>query len=168
MYIRIGRGFEPAVYPSADYDFAIGHSIEMCPGTDVTAIACGATVYHAVEAAKVLAEQDGLSVRVINMHTLKPIDREAILRAVEDTRRIITFEDHNIIGGLGGAVAEVIAENGKGCAFRRVGLPDEYSLIGYPEDIMTHYGIDTDGVIQNVRELLHVEFEEDDDWEDEV
>ena len=65
-------------------------------------------------------------------------------------------------------MAEVIAESGKGCAFRRVGLPDEYSMIGYPEDIMTHYEIDTDGIMKNVRDLLGIEFEEDEDWEDEV
>jgi len=168
VYIRIGRGFEPATYETEDYGFTIGKAVEMRPGTDVTVIACGVSVLHAVQASKLLEEQDGTSVRVLNMHTIKPIDRDAIVSAVEDTRRIITFEDHSIVGGLGSAVAEVIAESGKGCAFRRVGLPDEYSMIGYPEDIMNHYEIDTDGIIKNVRDLLGIEFEEDEDWEDEV
>jgi transketolase len=102
------------------------------------------------------------------MHTLKPIDEEAILSAVQDTRRIVTFEDHNTIGGLGTAVADVIAQSGKGCAFTKVGIPDEYSMIGYPEDIQHHYKIDADGVIEKVREIMGRDFEEDEDWEDEV
>jgi len=168
VYIRIGRGFEPRVYESENYGFEIGKAVEMCPGTDITVIACGATVFHAVEAAKLLKEDDGLSVRVLNVHTLKPIDREAILKAVEETRRIVTFEDHNIIGGLGTAVADVIAESGKGCAFQKVGIPDEFTIIGYPEDIMHYYKIDADGIIEKVREVMGRDFEADEDWEDEV
>ncbi|MCP4644350.1 MAG: transketolase family protein [bacterium] len=168
VYIRIGRGFEPAVYESDDYEFTVGKAVEMCPGTDIAVMATGPTVFHAVQAARILNEEDGLSVRVLNLHTIKPIDREAIVKAVHDTRRIVTFEDHSTVGGLGSAVAEVIAESGKGCAFHRVGLPDEFSMIGYPEDIMNHYKIDTDGIIEKVRDLMGVEFEEDEDWEDEV
>ncbi len=168
VYIRIGRGFEPSVYDTDDYGFQIGKAVKMHPGTDITVIACGVPVYHAVEAARILEREDGLSVRVLNLHTLKPIDRDAIMAAVQDTRRIITFEDHNVIGGVGTAVAEVIAESGKGCAFQRVGLPDEYAIIGYPEDIINYYRIDTDGILEKVREVMGMEFEEDEDWEDEV
>ena len=168
VYIRIGRGFEPVVYDTEDYGFEIGKAVEMHPGTDITVIACGVSVYHAAQAADILEREDGLSVRVLNMHTIKPIDREAILAAVEDTRRIVTFEDHNVIGGLGTAVADVIAESGKGCAFQKVGIPDEYSMIGYPEDIQNHYKIDTDGILEKVREIMGRDFEEDEDWEDEV
>jgi len=168
VYIRIGRGFEPRCYESEDYDFQIGKAVELRPGTDVTVIACGAPVQHAVQAAKILQEEDGLSVRVINMHTIKPIDEAAIIRAVEDTRRIVTFEDHNVIGGLGTAVADVIAVSGKGCAFKKVGLPDEYAIVGYPEDIQSHYKIDTEGVVEKVREIMGRDFERDEDWEDEV
>ena len=168
VYIRIGRGFEPRIYERQEYGFEIGKAVEMHPGTDVTVIACGSVVLHAVEAAKILKQDDGLSVRVLNMHTIKPIDREAILKAIQETRRIVTFEDHNVIGGLGGAVAEVIAESGKGCAFQRVGIPDAYTIIGYPEDIMNYYKIDTDGIVEKVREVLGREFEAEEDWEDEV
>lgn len=168
VYIRIGRGFEPRVYESEDYDFEIGKAVEMHPGTDVTVIATGATVLHAVQAARILKQDDGLSVRVLNMHTIKPIDREAILKAIEDTRRIVTFEDHNIIGGLGTAVADVIAESGKGCAFQKAGLPDEFTIIGYPEDILHYNKVDTDGVIEKVREVMGRDFEAEEDWEDEV
>ena len=168
VYIRIGRGFEPPFYESEDYGFRIGKAIELNPGTDITLICCGITVLQAMQAAKILQEDDGLSVRVINMHTIKPIDREAVVRAVEETRRIVTFEDHNIYGGLGTAVAEVIAERGKGCAFTRVGIPDCFAEVGYPEDLYTYYKLDTDGVIEKVREVMGKDFEEEEDWEDEV
>lgn len=168
VYIRIGRGFEPTVYDREDETFQIGKAVEMRPGTDITIIACGPTVFHAVEASKVLAENDGLSVRVLNMHTIKPIDGEAVMRAVAETRRILTVEDHNVIGGLGTAVADVIAASGKGCAFTKVGIPDTFTPHGYPEDLMNLFGTDTDGIVAKVRELLGREFEEDEDWEDEV
>ena len=167
VYIRIGRGFEPRVYETMDYGFEIGKAVEMHEGTDITLIACGCCVLSAAEAARNLKDE-GLSVRVLNMHTIKPIDEEAILKAVMDTRRIITVEDHNIYGGLGGAVAEIIATSGKGCAFERLGITDEFAAHGYPEDIMHRYNIDTDGVIAKVREVMGKDFEEDEDWEDEV
>ena len=168
VYLRLGRGFEPRAYETDQYGFEIGRAVEMRAGTDVTLICCGATVFHAVEASKILEQEEGLSVRVLNFHTIKPIDREAVLAAVRETRRIITFEDHNIYGGLGGAVAEVIAESGLGCAFQRVGIPDTYTVIGYPEDILNHYKLDTDGIIEKVREVMNRDFEDDEDWEDEV
>jgi len=168
VYIRIGRGFEPRVYENEDYGFQIGKAVEMHPGADITVIACGAVVLHALQAAKILQADDGLSVRVLNMHTLKPIDEEAILKAVGETRRIVTFEDHNVIGGLGTAVADVIAASGKGCAFQKVGIPDTFCPHGYPEDLMNYYKIDTDGIIEKVREVMGKDFEEDEDWEDEV
>lgn len=168
VYIRLGRGFEPSVYGDGDYGFEIGKAVVMRPGTDITVIACGPTVYHAVEAAKILERDDGLSVRVLNLHTIKPIDEAAILAAIADTRRIVTFEDHSVIGGLGTAVADVIAASGKGCAFQKVGIPDEYSMIGYPEDIQNYYKIDTDGILEKVREIMGRDFEQDEDWEDEV
>jgi transketolase len=168
VYIRIGRGFEPRAYETEDYDFEIGKAVELRPGTDITVITCGVSVLHAVQASKILQSDDGLSVRVLDMHTIKPIDREAILRAVEETRRIVTFEDHNVIGGLGTAVADVIAESGKGCAFQKVGIPDEFTIIGYPEDVQNYYKIDTDGIIEKVREVMGRDFEEDENWEDEA
>jgi transketolase len=168
VYLRLGRGFEPRVYESQDYDFQFGKAVALREGTDVTLIACGATVFHAVEASKILQQEDGLSVGVLNMHTIKPIDRDTVLEAVRATRRIITLEDHNIFGGLGSAVAEVVAESGLSCAFQRVGIPDTYTVIGYPEDILNHYQLDTDGIIDKVREVLNRDFEDDEDWEDEV
>ncbi len=167
VYIRIGRGFEPSYYKDENYDFQIGKSIEIRQGTDITIIATGITVLQAAEAADFLAENDGLSVRVINIHTIKPIDKEAILKAVTETRRLLTVEEHSTIGGLGTAVADVIAESGKGCAFSKVGLQDEFAEIGYPEDLYAHYKLNADGIIENVREIMGKDFEEDDNWEDE-
>jgi transketolase len=168
VYIRIGRGFEPRVNKNDKFKYEIGKAREMKKGTDVTLIACGPTVLWAVDAADSLQKEDGLSVRVLDMHTIKPIDRDAIEKAVMDTRRIITLEDHNIYGGLGSAVAEVICDLGKGCAFKRVGIPDIYAMVGYPEDLYHHYKLDTEGIIEAVRELLGKEYEEDEDWEDEI
>jgi transketolase len=167
VYIRIGRGFEPPCYENEDYPFEIGKSVTMCEGTDLTIICCGVAVLQSVQAAKTLTEQDGLSVRVLNMHTIKPIDREAILKAVTDTRRILTVEEHNVIGGLGDAVGGVIAESGKGCVFKKHGIQDEFAEIGYAEDLYAHYGLDSNGIVAKVREMMGMEFEADEDWEDE-
>lgn len=168
VYIRINRGFDPVVNKDTDYGFEIGKAVQMTEGSDITIIACGSCVYQAVEAAAILHSEDGIKAKVLNMHTIKPIDREAILNALLETRRIVTVEDHSIIGGLGSAVAEVLAETGKACAFTRLGIPDCFSMIGLHEDIMAHYKIDTNGIVENVRMLLGREIEEDDDWSDEV
>ena len=167
VYIRIGRGFEPPFYEAENYGFKIGKGVEVHGGSDVAIITCGVCVLQAVMAAKFL-QKEGISVRVINMHTIKPIDKDIVLKAVLDTRRVITVEEHNVIGGLGDAVASVIAESGKGCAFKKVGIPDEFSVIGYPEDLYAHYKLDADGIADSVREVMKREFEEDENWDDEV
>jgi transketolase len=167
VYIRIGRGFEPPCYENDNYEFEIGKAITLREGTDLTIICCGIAVLQSLQAAKTLAEQDGLSVRVINMHTIKPIDRDVIMGAVKDTRRILTIEEHNVIGGLGDAVGSVIAESGKGCVFRKHGLYDEFSVIGYAEDLYAHYKLDANGIIDQVRSMVGLEFEEDENWDDE-
>lgn len=167
VYIRIGRGFEPPCHETEDFDYEIGKAITLREGSDLTIIACGIAVLQSLNAAKTLAENDGLSVRVVDMHTIKPIDREAILSAVNDTRRILTVEEHNVEGGLGDAVASVIAESGKGCAFRKHGIQDEFSTIGYAEDLYSYYGLDANGIVDKVREMMGTEFEADEDWQDE-
>lgn len=168
IYIRINRGFDQQVYEDTEYDFEIGKAVELVDGTDLTIIACGSCVHQAVEASKILNSVDGIKARVINMHTIKPIDEAAIVKAVHDTRRLITVEDHNVMGGLGSAVAEVVAKSGKACAFEMLGIPDTFSIIGLHEDLMAHYGIDSNGILDKVRELMGRDFEDDEDWEDEV
>lgn len=166
-YIRINRGFDRVLYENMDYGFEVGKAVEVHPGTDITVIACGSCVFQAREAAKFLDKTEGLKVRVLNMHTIKPIDKEAIVKAVSDTRRIITVEDHSVIGGLGSAVAEVVVECGKGCAFKKLGHQDKFAPIGLHEDIMSEVGIDSNGIINAIREVMKADFEEDDNWEDE-
>ncbi|RJP20656.1 MAG: transketolase family protein [Candidatus Abyssobacteria bacterium SURF_5] len=141
VYMRIGRGLEPAAYENDRYDFQVGKSVLMRDGSDVTVISCGMAVLAAIETSRSL-EQEGLSVRVVNMHTIKPIDRDAIVKAARETRYIITAEEHNIIGGLGSAVAEVLAEEGLPVKLKRLGIPDEYSEIGYPEFLYNRYNLD--------------------------
>ena len=166
VYIRIGRGFEPPCYESDDYSYEIGKAVTMREGTDLTIICCGIAVLQAINAAKTLAENDGLSVRVVNMHTIKPIDRDVIMKAVEETRRILTIEEHNIEGGLGDAVASVIAESGKGCVFRKHGMNDIFATIGYAEDLYAYYGLDANGIVDKVRKMMGMEFEADENWDD--
>ena len=168
VYIRINRGFDQTVYDNTEYGFELGKAVTLVDGTDLTIIACGSCVHQAVEAAKILKEVDKINVRVLNMHTIKPIDRETIIKAVRETRRIITVEDHTIYGGLGSAVAEVIVDSGKTCAFRKLGIPDVFSIIGYHEDLMSHYKIDSNGILDSVREVMGMDFQEDDNWEDEM
>jgi len=165
-YMRIGRGFEPSLHKDLDFNFEIGKAIELRDGHDVTVIACGVTVLHAMEAAE-RAAANGVSVRVLDMHTIKPLDEAAVLKALADTRRIITAEDHTVLGGLGSAVADVIARSGKGCAFRKLGYQDEYSIVGYPDDLLHHYKIDADGILEAIGEVVRAEFEQDENWEDE-
>ena len=167
-YIRINRGFDRVLYEDSDYGFEVGKAVTVHEGSDLTIIACGSCVFQAVQAAKFLESADGLKIRVLNMHTIKPIDKEAIIKAVMDTRRIITVEDHNVIGGLGSAVAEVIVEAGKGCAFKQLGIPDKFAPIGLHEDIMSMLGIDQNGIVESVREVMGKDFELDDDWDDEA
>ncbi len=166
VYIRTGRGFEPNYYAEEDYGFTIGKAVEIRPGNDITLIATGITVLQAAEAADFLKKNHGLSVRVLNMHTIKPLDEVAVMKAVTETRRIITFEEHNVLGGLGSAVADVIAQSGKGCAFSKVGFPDVYSEVGYPEDLYAYYKLDANGIIEKVLEVMQQDFEEEEDWED--
>lgn len=152
IYMRLGRGAEPIVYKK-DYDFAIGQAVTVREGNDITVIACGILVMAAVKAARKL-DAEGISLRVVDMHTIKPLDEEAVLKAARETGTIITAEEHNIVGGLGGAVAEVLAESGIPARFSRIGIPDIFSTIGAPDDLYARYGLDADGIYNRVKEML--------------
>ncbi|MDO5627364.1 MAG: transketolase C-terminal domain-containing protein [Mobilicoccus sp.] len=168
FYIRLNRGFDQNVYSEPIPDWHVGGSHRLREGSDLTIMATGSGVWRAVQAADRLAAQDGLSVRVVDMYSLKPLDEQAVLDAVRDTRRIVTVEDANIENGLGTAIATVAASSGKGFALRRLGVPDTFSIIGQPEDLFAHYGYDENGIIEAARELLRVEITDDDDWDDEI
>lgn len=154
LYMRVGRGFEPPAYTSPDYDFEIGKAITMREGKDVTVVCCGVTVLAALEAAQELKDENNIEVRVVNMHTIKPLDQAAIVAAAKETGGIVTAEEHNIIGGLGSAVAETLLDAGLCPKFKRLGIPDVFSVIGYPEDLYRHYGIDIDGVKNGIKTVL--------------
>lgn len=154
IYIRIPRGEEPAVYAEDyDYDYEIGKAIVINEGKDLTLIATGMAVYNCVQAAKQLAEQ-GLDIGVIDMHTIKPIDKEAIVEAAKRTGKIITVEDHNIVGGLGSRVADVLLEEGVCAKLKKVGIPDTFAEIGYPEELYPYYHMDVEGIKNTVLEFL--------------
>lgn len=120
VYLRLGTNKEPEIYGN-DYLFEIGKGVTVKEGNDITLIGTGSMLKDILEVAESL-QAEGIQARVINIHTIKPIDREIILQAVEETGKIVTVEDHSIIGGLGSAVAEVIAESGQGLKFKRFGL----------------------------------------------
>lgn len=168
VYIRINRGFDQVIYKNIDdCKFEWNKATLMNDGTDITVIACGSCVFEAMQAARMAEADAGLKVRVLNMHTIKPIDEEAVLSAVMDTRRIITVEDHEVMGGLGSAVAEVVAKSGKACAFKMLGHQNAFSTIGLQEDLLAMAKIDANGINEAIAEMMHADFEADDAWDDE-
>ncbi|MGO4809327.1 transketolase family protein [Cupriavidus sp. 2MCAB6] len=146
IYFRIGRGREPSVYEEGTA-FEFGKAIEHLQGEELTLIATGSSVHPALEAAKRL-NAAGHSVGMIDMATVKPLDREAVLRAAARSRVLMTVEEHNVLGGLGGAVAEVLMDVGAGVRLVRHGILDEYSLIAPPTHLYKHYKLDADGIEQ--------------------
>lgn len=152
IYIRIGRNPVPDVYPDDRYAFAIGKAVCLRDGTDVTIIAAGEMVRGALDAALALATE-GVSCRVLNLHTIKPLDEQAILAAAGETGAIVTVEEHSIHGGLGAAVAELLVQN-KPVPMRILGVPDEPAIPGTSAEVFRHYGLDADGIQRAVHSLL--------------
>jgi transketolase len=152
MYIRLGRGRDAEVYSKVPPDFAFGKASMLRDGTDLTIIATGSQVHSALAAADRLAGE-GRSVRILDMHTIKPLDADAVRAAARETRAVLTVEEHNVMGGLGSAVAEVLVEEER-IPFRRHGIMDEFSLIGPPAALYAHYRLDADGVTAAAGELL--------------
>jgi transketolase len=155
IYFRIGRGQDPDVYDTGNVDYEIGRAIEHSTGTDLTIIATGSMVHPSLHAAEALCRQ-GVSVGVIDMHTVKPLDEAAILAAANRSGVILTVEEHNVLGGLGGAVAEVVAAAGLPTRVVRHGINDEYVLIGPPTHLYRYYGLDADGVTAAAQSALPV------------
>ena len=145
MYLRFGRLAVPVIYDRATYKFELGKGVAMTEGTDLTIVATGIMVDMALQAANELANR-GIKARVINIHTIKPIDREIILKAAAETGAIVTAEEHSIIGGLGSAVAEVVCE---GCPVPvlRVGVEDQYGHSGKVPPLLEMYGLTVGNII---------------------
>jgi transketolase len=144
VYLRFGRPVMP-IFTKPDAEFVIGKADVLLEGTDVTIIACGHLVWKSIEAAKKL-EAQGVSVELINMHTIKPLDTEAILKSVAKTKCVVTAEEHMIAGGLGESVAQVLTRNLL-VPQEFVAVDDTFGESGTPMELMTKYGIDTDNVV---------------------
>ncbi len=155
MIIRIDRGGSPNVYADNDYEYEFGKAIETLPGNDLTIISAGSSVYWSLMGAKKLKEVYGINARVIDMHTVKPMDTDMILKCARETGNIVTVEEHSINGGLGGGVAEFLLEAGFSGRFKRIGLPDEFAVLGDPDEVYKYYGMDPDGIAKTINELMN-------------
>jgi len=155
VYVRMGRNAVPEVYSNENIDFKIGKANILLDGKDITIIAAGETVRHALDAGLKLRNK-GIEARVIDMHTIKPLDNEAIIAAAKQTGRIITVEEHSIHGGLGAAVAEVVVQS---CPvkMRILGIPDEPAVTGTSAEIFKHYGLTSDNIERVAIEMCELD-----------
>lgn len=150
-YVRVGRAAVPDVYEDDHFDFEVGKANMLLDGSDLTIIGAGETVYHAYEAGKLLKEQ-GISVRVLDMSWIKPFDKEAVLKAAKETKKIITVEEHSMFGGLGAMITETLSENP--VPVRIIGIPDENAIHGSNKEIFHHYGMDAEGIVKAAIDFL--------------
>ena len=151
MYVRLGRSAVPTIFDE-NYKFEIGKGVVVREGNDATIIACGIMVYEAIKASEELA-LEGINARVINMSTIKPIDKELIINAARETKAIVTAEEHSIIGGLGSAVSEVISEE---CPVlvKKVGVKDTFGESGAPNELLKKYGLTAQDIVNSVKEAI--------------
>ena len=151
-YVRLGRMAVSRVNDETNYNFVIGKGITLAEGNDVAIIATGIMVEAALEAKEELAKE-GINARVINIHTIKPIDEELIIKAAKETGVIVTAEEHSVIGGLGSAVAEVVSEN---CPVPvlRVGVKDTFGESGKPNELLEKYGLTSNNIVNKVKEVI--------------
>lgn len=152
VYLRLGTNKELEIYKN-DYEFCIGKAVTLRDGGDITLISTGSILKDVQDVAEQL-KLEGIDVRVINVHTIKPIDKEAIIKAIDETGKLITVEDHNVIGGLGSAVAEVIAEYGKNIQFKRLGLNDFSSGYGTYEEVKRDNGIGIEDIYKCIKKMV--------------
>ena len=148
VYVRLGRLKSPVIYEE-NQKFEIGKGIQIGEGTDATVIATGLMVSEAIMAKEEL-EKQGINIRVVDMHTIKPIDKELIVKCAKETKRIITIEDHSIIGGLGSAVCEVLSEEYP-CKVTRMGMKDTFGKSGKAEKLLEYFGLNKDAIIEIIK-----------------
>lgn len=155
VYLRVGRGRDPEVYSAQEAvdGFEVGKAITHRTGKALTIIATGSMVHPSLAAADALAA-DGVDVGVIDMHTIKPLDAETVLAAAEHSEVLMTVEEHNVLGGLGGAVAEVLTEAGAGVRLHRHGILDHYAAIAPPTHLYRHYQLDADGIASVAKQTI--------------
>ena len=151
FYLRLGREKIP-VFTNPETPFEIGKAVTLKEGTDATIIACGLMVYYSLIAAEAL-EKENISARVINMHTIKPIDKEVIIKAANETKAIVTVEEHQIYGGLGSAVSEIVSQNHP-IKMKIIGMQDTFGESGKPSELLKKYGLTDNDIIKAVKELL--------------
>ena len=151
-YIRVGRNAVDPVYEEGNVPFEMDHATVVCDGSDVAIVACGEMVKPAKDAAKLLG-QEGISVRVLDMYCVKPLDREAVIETAKNVKAIVTVEEHAPFGGLGSMVAQVVGEQ---CLKKVVNLslPDAPVITGTSKEVFDHYGLNAEGIAAKVREIL--------------
>ncbi len=151
-YLRFGRLAVPVINDKEDYKFEIGKAVTVREGKDVTIIASGLTVSTSLEAAEMLSK-DGIEAKVINMHTIKPIDEDAVIAAARETGKIVTVEEHSVIGGLGSAVCDVLSEK---CPtlVKKIGINDKFGESGPATELIAKYGLDGQGIYESVKSFL--------------
>ena len=154
FYLRFGRFAVPVINDRPDYKFELGRGVELADGTDVTIVATGLMVSMALEARELLAAE-GISARVVNIHTIKPIDRDIIAKAVADTGALVTAEEHNVIGGLGGAVAEVVCDTAPAPVVR-VGMNDTYGHSGTVPALLEAYGLTPAAIVTAAKKAIEL------------
>lgn len=154
VYLRLCRLATPKIYENEKFE--IGKGVQLGDGADATIIATGVVVSEAIEAMEELKAK-GINIRVVDMHTIKPIDKEIIIKSAKETKNIITIEDHSIIGGLGSAVCEVLAENYPKKVYR-MGIKDEFGKSGKAEDLLKYFKIDKDSIAEFIEKIINGNF----------
>ncbi len=152
VYLRLGRLSVPVIYDENTYKFELGKGVTVRDGNDAAIIATGFMVHAAIEAADIL-KKEGINVRVIDIHTIKPIDKELIIKAARETGAIVTAEEHTVMGGLGGAVTEVVSENYP-VPVKLVGVQDKFGKSGKPDKLIEMYGLTASNIVEKVKEAI--------------
>jgi transketolase len=155
VYIRLGKAFETEIYENIP-DFEIGKSTLIQAGDDITIITTGSIISNAIEAAKLL-KKEGIAAEIINMTTIKPIDADKIIESARKTGRVVTVEEHQIIGGLGGAVSEVLCSSNTPVAFERIGFNDTFcTQYGWHKDLLQAYGLSSEDIFKSCENILGI------------
>jgi transketolase len=152
VYLRLGRLGVPAIFDESNFKFELGKGITVKEGSDVTIIATGLMMHTALEARDLLASE-GINARVVDIHTIKPIDKDIIIKAAKETGAIVTAEEHNILGGLGSAVAEVLVQNYP-VPVKMVGIEDKFGRSGKPNALMEMYGLTAKNIADKAKEAI--------------